>query len=159
MPATPSIFQEMGFAIPEERLPEQVVYSLARTANLLTQTLATVYRRVGLTPASFNLLMLLKHGADPEAFTQQAVGARLVSSPANMTGLIDRLEAKGWITRLPGKDRRSHLLQITPKGSMRLDEIWAAHVHAVEQLAQALSRQEARTLVRLTAQVRHAPMR
>ena len=157
MTTRPSIFQEMGFAITEERLPEQVVYSLARTANLLMQHLATVYRRVGLTPASFNLLMLLQHGAEPEAFTQQAVGAHLVASPSNMTGLVDRLAAKGWLTRLPGKDRRSHRLHITPKGSKLLDAVWSQHVEAVEQIAQGLSREEARTLVRLTAQVRHAP--
>ena len=38
-----------------------------------------------------------------------------------------------------------------------LDAVWSQHVEAVEQIAQGLSREEALTLVRLTAQVRRAP--
>ena len=152
-----AIFHDMGFDIREERLPEQVVYSLLRTADLLTHSLTAVYRTVGLTPASFNLLMLLKHGAEAQSLTQQALGQHLVASAANMTELIDRLEAKGWIRRVPGKDRRSKLLTITPKGATLLDAVWEDHVSAVERLAQGLSREDARTLVRLTAQVRQAP--
>ena len=149
-----AIFQEMGFEARSGRLPEAVLYSVARTASLLIRELSQVYQRFGLTPPSFNLLMLLKHGADPEAMTQQAIGKRLVVSASDMTGLIDRLEKKGLVQRLPGKDRRSKLLRITPKGAKLLDEVWPHHVEAVEHLVGPVAKREAHQLVQGLARLR-----
>ena len=149
-----AIFQEMGFQTRSGRLPEAVLYSVARTASLVVRELSQVYQRFGLTAASFNLLMLLKHGADPEAMTQQAIGKRLVVSASDMTGLIDRLEKKGFVQRLPGKDRRSKLLRISPKGAKLLDEVWPHHVEAVERLVGPVGKREAGQLVACLAQLR-----
>ncbi len=156
MDAITALFNEMGFAVEEERLPEAVLYSVARTFNVAARAMAHVYQRFGLTPASFNLLLLLKNGRQPETFTQHEVGQRLVVSPSNMTGLIDRMAAKGWVRRLPGRDRRSKILQITPKGAKLLDTVWPHHTAAVQQLPQALNAEETRTLVRLLTKFRHA---
>lgn len=149
-----AIFLEMGFKARSGRLPEAVLYSVARTASLLVRELSQVYQRFGLTAASFNLLMLLKHGADSEAMTQQAIGKRLVVSPSDMTGLIDRLEKKGFVQRLPGKDRRSKLLRITTKGAKLLDEVWPHHMEAVERLVGSVGKQEASRLIQCLAQLR-----
>ncbi|MBI3319216.1 MAG: hypothetical protein HYZ89_01325, partial [Candidatus Omnitrophica bacterium] len=78
MDALEAIFEEMGFDPKRIRLPEaDVLYALARTTTLVSRALATVYQRHGLSIASFNLLMLLQHGREPDAFTQQAIGRRL----------------------------------------------------------------------------------
>src|SRR3989338_7836062 len=122
-----AIFQEMGFTARSERLSEALLYSVARTASLLVRELARVYQPHGLSAASFNLLMLLKHGSDPERMTQQEIGRPLVVSPSDMTGLLDRLEKKDLVQRTPGKDRRSKLLRITPKGAALLTEVWPKH--------------------------------
>lgn len=151
-----AIFKEMGFAARPGRLPEAVLYSLARTASLLVRKLSQVYQRFGLTAASFNLLMLLKHGADPGAMSQQAIGTRLVVSASDMSGLVDRLEKKGLVQRLPGKDRRSKLLRITPKGAALLDEVWPTHLEAVERLAGTMPPRQAQTLVQALEQLRAA---
>ncbi len=151
-----AIFREMGFEPRPGRLPEAVLYSLARTATLLVRELSQVYKAFGLTAASFNMLMLLKHGADPEAMSQQAIGKRLVVSPSDMTGLVDRLEKKGLVQRLPGKDRRSNLLRITPKGATLLNAVWPKHVEAVERLAGSVGKADAHALVRALEQLRSA---
>lgn len=148
------IFQEMGFEARSGRLPEAVLYSVARTASLLVRELSQAYQRFGLTAASFNLLMLLKHGADPEAMTQQAIGKRLVVSASDMTGLIDRLEKKGFVQRLPGKDRRSKLLRITPRGAKLLDEVWPRHLETVQRLVGSVGKREAHQLVKGLEQLR-----
>ena len=149
-----SIFEEMGFEVKTERLTEAVVCSIARTYSLIARHLAPVYQRQGLTVASFNLLMLLKHGKDPDSLTQQAAGERLVVSPSDMTGLIDRLERKGIVRRAPGKDRRSKRLQITPKGSQLLDKVWPSHLQAVDRVAGSLGSAAARQLVETLAVLR-----
>ncbi len=150
------IFREMGFAGSSGRLPEAVLYSLGRTTSLLMRDVSMVYKRFGLTAASFNLLMLLKHGTDPEVMTQQAIGKRLVVSASDMTGLIDRLGGKGYAQRLRGKDRRSKLLRITPAGSKVLDAVWPHHLEAVERLGGMVNARQARVLVHALAQLRQA---
>lgn len=151
-----AIFHEMGFTAKGERLSEAVLYSVARTCNLLVRELARVYQPFGLSAASFNLLMLLKHGADPERMTQQEVGKRLVVSASDMTGLLDRLEKKGLVQRIPGKDRRSKLLRITAKGQALLDEVWPKHLETVERLAGRVGKRHAAVLVGTLAQLRAA---
>ena len=156
MSHTHAIFHEMGFDVKTERLTEAVVCSIARTYSLIARHLAPVYQRQGLTAASFNLLMLLKHGKDPDSLTQQAAGERLVVSPSDMTGLIDRLERKGLVRRAPGKDRRSKRLQITPKGSQFLDQVWPRHLEAVDRVAGTLGAVAARRLVEASAVLRRS---
>ena len=152
-----AIFEEMGFDPKAVRLPEaDVIYAMARTTTVVSRELAKVYKRHGLSIASFNLLMLLKHGKEPDSFTQQALGRRLVVSPSDMTGLLDRLEKKGLVRRAPGKDRRSNLLQITPKGAKLLDEIWPHHVEVMTRLSRVISRQEAELLAKALVRVREA---
>ncbi len=149
-----TIFEELGFGTHEGRLPEAVVYSVARTASLLASELSTVYQRFGLTPPSFNLLMLLKHGKDPSTFSQQALGRRLAVTASNMTGLIDRLEKRGFVRRTSGNDRRSKLLRITPQGATLLRQVWPSHVEAVERLTKGLDERAARTLLSVATHLR-----
>ena len=56
------IFQEMGFSVQRAWLGGAVAYSVARTYSLLVRELSRLYGRFGLSPSSFNLLMLLKIG-------------------------------------------------------------------------------------------------
>lgn len=150
-----AIFEELGFALKDVQLPEgAIVYALARTYSLVTRKLAKVYKRFGLSVASFNLLVLLQRGKNPESFTQYAIGERLVVSPSDMTGLIDRLEKKGLVRRVPGKDRRSNLIQITPKGSKLVNEVWPHHADEIKQVAGAFSQHEAQVLARSMSRVR-----
>jgi MarR family 2-MHQ and catechol resistance regulon transcriptional repressor len=151
------VFQEMGFAAKPGQLPEAgVVYALARTFNLVARELGVIYKRYGLSAPSFNLLMLLRHGKDPDEFSQQRIGSRLVVSPSDMTGLIDRLEHKGLVRRAPGRDHRSHRLQITPKGVKLLDDVWPDHCDAVRRLLKGLDRGQLQALLSGLAGLRQA---
>ena len=151
------IFDELGFDLKGVQLPEgAIVYALARTYGLVMRRLAKVYKRFGLSAASFNLLVLLERGRDPESFTQHAIGERLVVSPSDMTGLIDRLEKKGLVRRLPGKDRRTNLLRITPKGSKLVDETWPHHAEQIKRLSRMLSGRDTQILARALSGLRRS---
>lgn len=155
MDESKAIFEELGFSMKDVRLPEgAVVYSLARTYSLVIRKLAKMYQRFGLSVASFNLLVLLQRGKDSESLTQYAIGERLVVSPSDMTGLIDRLEKKGLVRRLPGKDRRCNLVRITPKGSTLVDEVWPYHAQEMKRLAAAFNQHESKILTRAMSRVR-----
>ncbi len=152
-----AIFDELGFDIREVRLPEgAIVYSIARTYSLIIRRLGETYRRFGLSAAGFNLLLLLKRGKDPDSFTQRLIGQRLVVSPSDMSGLIDRMEKRGLVRRAPGKDRRSNLLQITSKGSVLVEQIWPHHAEAIEQMTRGIDPADAKALLRVLAHLRES---
>ncbi len=152
-----SIFEELGFDRREVRQPQAaVVYAIARTYNLVMRHLEGVYQRFGLSAPSFNLLLLLQRGRDPESLTQRVLAERLVISPSNLTGLVDRLERKGLVRRIPGSDRRTNHLQITPKGSQLLEKIWPHHAEAMERLSAGLQNDERDVLGRALSCLRHA---
>lgn len=152
-----TIFEELGFDLKQVQLPDgAVLYSLARTYGLVMRRLSEIYHRFGLSPAGFNLLVLLQRGKDPSTFTQRAIGDRLVVSPSDMSGLIDRMERRGLVKRTPGADRRSKLLRITPKGSALVDDVWPHHAEAISQMAKGLEAADVQAMLRVLARVRGA---
>ena len=152
-----NIFEELGFERKGVQLPEgAIVYALARTYGLVMRRLAKVYKRFGLSAVSFNLLVLLQRGKDPGSLTQHAVSERLVVSPSDMTGLIDRLQRKGLVRRVPGKDRRTNLLRITPRGTRVVDEAWPHHAEEIKRLCRILNGRETHVLARALSGLRRS---
>ena len=153
--AQQEIFQEMGFPTTRTWLGGAVAYSVARTYNLLARQLAQIYARHELTAASFNVLMLLKHGADPDTMMQRAIGERLVVSPSDMTGLVDRLERRGLVRRTrSAEDRRQKLLRVTAKGEALIERVWPHHVQAITKLCRALDETECGQLIAAMSKLR-----
>jgi DNA-binding MarR family transcriptional regulator len=67
-----------------------------------------------LTPPQFGVLALL-YRADRQ--TQAALCELGAIDPNTMVGIVDRLEAAGLVARGPApRDRRAHLVRITPRG-------------------------------------------
>src|SRR5262245_66120224 len=83
--------------------------------QLLTQEFgrfAAAAAELGLTAAQANLLWKLKPGtADP----MSAIAGAMACDNSNVTGLVDRLEAQGLVTRTVGRDRRVKANSLTPK--------------------------------------------
>ncbi|HZU54634.1 MAG TPA: MarR family transcriptional regulator [Actinocrinis sp.] len=70
----------------------------------------------------------------------------LKCEPSNITGLVDRLAARGLVTRQPSPtDRRVKLVAATAVGAEVSGKVWANLDFAAEPLA-ALSEDERRTL-------------
>jgi DNA-binding MarR family transcriptional regulator len=69
---------------------------------------------LGLEPRHY---LLLRSVADAEGCSQQAVGDSLQIPPSRMVGLVDALEERGLIRRVPNPaDRRAYELRLTPAG-------------------------------------------
>ncbi len=68
----------------------------------------------GLTPVQFAALCAI---ADQPKLAQSALAALIGYDRATIGSVIDRLEHKGWVTRIASPDdRRAYALAITPKG-------------------------------------------
>jgi DNA-binding MarR family transcriptional regulator len=102
--------------------------------------------RADLSPAQCHVLHLLEPG---RRVPMGRLAQTLSCDASNVTGLIDRLEARGYIRRQPSADdRRVKELELTPAGCRRRAELVKHLQSAMVPLAR-LSPAEQRTLVRL----------
>ena len=88
---------------------------------------------------------LLAVAADGPAPMNQ-LASLLKCEPSNITGLVDRLAARGLVTREPNPaDRRIKLITVTPEGAEVSAKIWSELDFAAEPLG-ALTAEERGTL-------------
>jgi DNA-binding MarR family transcriptional regulator len=94
---------------------------LLEIALLIQDDLANFFTGTGLTSSRTHLLWEL-HRLGP--CTQQALASALNVTPRNVTGLVDALEAGGFVERrLHPNDRRATLVTLTELGSKTTAEM------------------------------------
>ncbi|MGG7571001.1 MarR family winged helix-turn-helix transcriptional regulator [Streptomyces sirii] len=102
-----------------------------------------------LTGAQARLLALLSHGPLP----MRRIAEQLKCEPSNVTGLVDRLEARTLVQRRPDPaDRRVKLVAATDAGHRTADRLRSSLDFAREPLA-ALEEQERATLRNLLRRI------
>lgn len=102
---------------------------LKRCAALLQLKLDKIYLEFGLTNWEFDVLATLRRSGEPYCLTPTALFAALMITSGTMTHRIQRLEAAGWVQRVPNRnDARSMLVQLTPAGLELIDRAVEAHV-------------------------------
>ena len=70
----------------------------------------------GLSQTQYNALRILR-GAGADGLPCGEIAERMIRHDPDITRLLDRLEAKGWVKRSRnGKDRRVVTARITPEG-------------------------------------------
>jgi DNA-binding MarR family transcriptional regulator len=111
-----------------------VILELQRATHATLQLLATELVDLDLTPSEINALGNL---ADGIGRTVSELGAAVGTRPATLTGILDRLERRGLITRgaRPG-DRRAVLIELTADGEQTAALIRQT-LHDLEQRALA----------------------
>ncbi len=150
-----SIYKEMGFRPKKETASEAALYNIVRTFTLLNRCFQRHYAQFDLTPAKLNVLMVVKHVGGDEGLAQREIAKRLIISGSDVTGLIDRLQRDGLLTRSgASSDRRIKLIKITPKGSALLDRLWPAHTERVGSIMSPLSKKEQKQLIALLTKLR-----
>ncbi len=99
-------------------------------ANLVREHSSAVIRHAAATAKRMGLeaseLSALEHLQAAGPMTLGRLGERLSMSPGALTALVDRLEKKGYVERLPNpKDRRSALVRETEAGLKdSLEHLW-----------------------------------
>jgi DNA-binding MarR family transcriptional regulator len=133
---------------------QQAVVGLLRTADAIKRSLAHVIEPHGITPQQYNVLRILR-GAAPEGLPTLTIGERMVEQTPGVTRLIDRLERKGLVARIPcPKDRRRVFCQITSKGLDLLEELDEPVNRWDAQTVSILPPSEVDSLIKLLDRVR-----
>jgi MarR family 2-MHQ and catechol resistance regulon transcriptional repressor len=132
--------------------------NLALTYDVQQSFLWKTLNALGLARSSFNVMTLLRF-AYPEGVQLSEIGELLITSRANITGLIDHLEQKGYVKRaVDAHDRRARLAKLTKKGEILIDQIMPAHVARSISLFSHLTLDEVEQLTALLTKIRQNPV-
>jgi len=122
---------------------------LLRTGDMVFAAEAAFLGKHGISQGRFTVLMLLNCCSDVPC-TPADLAARAGVTRAAMTGLVDKLEKDGIVTREPdAEDRRSVLVQLTRVGQALLERMLPDYFACVAGIMEPLQPAERKQLVRL----------
>lgn len=125
----------------------KMLIALSRTTQAVHKRSSFVFKQGGLTTAQFSVLEALYHKG-PMSINQ--IIHTVLSTPGNMTVVINNLERDGMVSRCDHPDdNRSVLVTITEMGRSRIEEIFPVHLKDLEENFAALSPTEKTQLIGL----------
>ena len=106
-----------------------------------------------LTPTQFGVLEAILHKGP---LTQRELLRKVLTSPGNMTDVVDKLEARGLVRRSRGlTDRRMVTVELTPRGRSDIEALFPAHAGDIAGAMGALDAEELEELGRLLRKLGH----
>ena len=127
-------------------LPKRTVLNVLYTQHFVSDKLAEVFKAHDLSVEQYNVLRILR-GRKGEAANMCAIQERMIARTSNTTRLVDKLLAKGYVTRdVCPQNRRKMEVKITPAGLQSLDVIDPLVDAAESSLSNHLSADELDTL-------------
>ena len=111
-------------------------------------------RTLGLTGAQFDIVATL--GNTP-GMTCKELGQKTLITKGTLTGVLDRLENRGLITRsATDADRRQVFVSLTPQGNRLFDRVFPQHVGHLKCAFTALTPRELDQTTALLGKLRDA---
>lgn len=151
---TSALAKEIRQRRPFRSLGQEAVLGLMRTTDLVRRGISRVLEPFDVTPQQYNVLRILR-GAGEEGLPTLEIGDRMVEQAPGITRLLDRLEAKGLVTRKRcPEDRRQVLCWLTPTGRDLVERLDDPVDQADATALDMLTDEEKRELIRLLDQVR-----
>ena len=133
---------------------QQAAIGLLRTADVIKRHFAEVIERHGITLQQYNVLRILR-GAGPDGLPTLTIGERMMEQTPGVTRLIDRLEKKELVSRVPcPRDRRRVYCVITAQGRGLLDALDEPVSRADAQAVSTLDQNDIDSLIGLLDRVR-----
>jgi MarR family 2-MHQ and catechol resistance regulon transcriptional repressor len=117
---------------------------LARATRAVTTRTEPSLAAAGLTPTQLGVLEAILHLGP---LTQSVLGKKVLTSPANLTDLIDKLEKRGFVARCRvAADRRNVEVGLTEDGSTFIGELFPRHAETIAAAFASLTDAEIATL-------------
>src|SRR4051794_13544577 len=134
---------------------QEAVLGLFRTSDRMQHRFARLFRKYKLTPSQYNILRILR--GEGKALPCLEIAQRTITVVPGITGLIDRLEEAGLVTRQRSEeDRRVVHVSITQAGLDVLDRLDTPLLELHRGLMSHLSGEELTELIRLLEKARQS---
>ena len=122
---------------------------------MLKRTARAFFRAHTISDTQFNALVVLNVAG--RALTQRELGERLLVDKSDLTGVIDRMEKAGLVSRRAVKgDRRCNAVALTDAGRAALASAEPDYIDLVSRVMSAFSPDETATLTRLMVKLHDA---
>lgn len=93
-----------------------------------------------LTPSQFDVIATL---GNTNGMNMSDIATKTLLTKGTLTGIIDRLEKKGLVSReVPPENRRSFTIVLTPLGEKTFQTVFPAHINYLKERFECLSPQE-----------------
>jgi len=124
--------------------------------TLIEQQLRSLFRsRFSVTLPQFDVMSELERSG--RKMTMSELSRELMVSNGNVTGVIDRLEKNGFVTRARAEhDRRIQYIALTDKGRNEFDEMAKSHERWLDGLLSQLSMNDMASLQELLLKTRNS---
>jgi DNA-binding MarR family transcriptional regulator len=153
---SPSLRNEIKQTKPFASLEAEAHLNIERTAAVIGHAVGEGLKPFGVTPTQYNVLRILR-GAGEKGLCRNEVRDRLVAQVPDVTRLLDRLEALGYIAReRSSADRRLVSTRITPAGLQILEQLEQPVLEMHARLLGHLSKEQLMTLIDLLTLARES---
>lgn len=131
-----------------------VIRELARCYQAFQRVSDANIRRFGLTPAQFDVVVTL--GNTP-GMSFKELGNRTLITKGTLTGVVDRLAARGLVERLAcPDDGRSTLVRLTEAGERMFGQVFEPHLAYLAPAFESIPAGERKELEARLRQLREA---
>ena len=128
-------------------IDQQPGYAIRRLHQISVGVFLQEVGELGVTPVQYAALQVV--GNQP-GIDQRTLARSIALDTSTTGGVIDRLEARGWLERrLSPQDRRARLLVLTPAGEQGLADTLPAMLRAQEQILAPLTERQRAVFMRL----------
>jgi DNA-binding MarR family transcriptional regulator len=128
-------------------LATEAVMNTIRTADMLFDQIGRLLRPLNVSAAGGLVLGILR---DHGPMAPSVLGDKLIVTRATVTGVLDSLERRGFVTRSPNPtDRRGQIAEITAEGLLVLQQLRTVVHRNEKHWAGVLTDDELRTYIEL----------
>ena len=150
-----SLAQELGKKKPFESPEKEAMLNIVRTGDQFQNRFGKLFREFGLTGSQHNVLRILRGEGRPMQCLE--IRRRMIQVVPAMTGLLDRLEKDGFVTRTRcEKDGRVIYVDLTAKARSVLQQIDAPLTDLYRACLGHLSQTELKQLSALLEKARQS---
>lgn len=149
------LLDELKQTKPFDSPAEEAFLQIQRTSDVTLHWVSEVLARVGVSPAQYNVLRILR-GAGALGLPTLEVGKRMITRMPDSTRLLQRLEHRGFVIReQDAVNQRIMRARITPLGLQIIEAVTPAVLAQIVHGMNGLEATELDQLCRLLEKVRH----
>ena len=134
--------------------PQMVAWTLLyQTYTAIFKTMERALLPLDVSPPQAFALAAIRFSTDP--MTPGRLAGLLAQETQSLTGLVDRMEAHGWVQRMRDlPDRRTIRLALTAAGEAKLDELLPLNAAAANEVFAGLNAARLADLSRILEEMR-----